>query len=359
MPIRIVVILIILAILWMFNRQFITPLLLGLITATLSYPLFKVLDSRVAKIKFLQNAGSKLSAIFCILLISVVLFLGFDFLGHQVAKEAPGFVTGITNFARGITKNQPLVGNLEKFGVSKENVQVLSDKLNSQIDRLIVPAGTKRSISADQIESQLTKVFNFSGGLFKYVFDYLVYFVIFLLAWFNSLTSGKEWLKAIFGVLPFNTEEEEDIQHDLKTGVNNVVYANVLGGFIHAAICFVIMLIFGVPNLFILTILIFLIGVLPLSPSELAYALPLLIILQTNPFAVLILAVFAELVILFVNYVLMPKIINNGQSGNPLLIITSILAGISIFGIMGFIIGPMIMIFVQTLYGILMKRSKE
>ena len=120
---------------------------------------------------------------------------------------------------------------------------------------------------------------------------------------------------------------------------------------------FVVMLIFGVPNIFILSVIIFLIGVLPLSPSELAYALPFLIILPTNPAAAIAFGIFGELVILFVNYVLMPKIINSGQEGNPLLIITSIISGISIFGIMGFVIGPMIMIFVQTLFSILVQRN--
>ena len=359
MSIRLVVFIIILLVLWMFNSAFITPLLLGMIIATLSVPIYNFWVKQFSKLKFLANSFETVSSVFTILLVSVILFIGIDFLGTQVAREAPNFISGIANFARNIPKNESLINNLEKVGVSHENVLLGSDKINEQINKYVVPSGTKQKLNLELKPEDFSRIFNFSGGLFKIVFDYLVYFVIFLLAWFNSLVSGKKWLKSIFGLMPFSEKEEESIVADLKNGVSNVVYANLLGGFIHASVCFLIMLIFGVPNIFILTIIIFLIGVLPLSPSELAYALPLLLILPNNPLSVIIIAPIAELIILFVNYVLMPKIINSGQAGNPLLIITSILSGITIFGLMGFIIGPMIMILIQTLYGILVSRSEE
>ena len=359
MAIRLVVFILILIVLWLFNSAFITPLLLGLIIATLSFPVFQFIYRKVGRINFLSKVSDTLAGILTIFLISIILVVGFDFLGTQVAREAPSFVTGIANFARGIPKNENLITNLEKVGVSRENTKLASDKINEQLNKYVVPNGTKQKLNIELKPEDFTRIFNFSGGLFKIVFDYLVYFVIFLLAWFNGLTSGRSWLQSIFGLMPFSDSEEVSITSDLRNGVRNVVYANLLGGLIHATVCFVIMLIFGVPNIFILTILIFLIGVLPLSPSELAYALPLLIILPNSPIAVIIMAPIAELIILFVNYVLMPKIINSGQDGNPLLIITSILSGITIFGLMGFIIGPMIMILVQTLYGILVGRSKE
>jgi predicted PurR-regulated permease PerM len=358
MPIRIVVILVIFYILWIFNSAFITPLLLGLITATLTFPIYNYFSIRISRFKFFSKISTTLGGIFTILLISIILFAGIDFLGSQVAREAPNFVSGIANFARNIPKNEMLLKNLEKIGISRENTKIGSDKINQEINKYFVQDGTKQRLNVELQPADFTRIFNFSGGLFKIIFDYLVYFVIFLLAWFNSLTSGKQWLETVFKISPFSNEEQKSICRDLKSGVSNVVYANLLSGLIHAVVCFVIMLIFGVPNIFILTILIFFIGVLPLSPSELAYALPLLIILPNNPIAVIIMAPIAELIILFVNYVLMPNIINSGQEGNPLLIITSILSGITIFGLMGFIIGPMIMILIQTLYGILVSRSE-
>jgi predicted PurR-regulated permease PerM len=359
MSIRIVVILIVIYTLWIFNSAFITPLLLGLIIATLTFPIYNFISSRITNIKYISKLSSTLGGILTILLISIILLAGVDFLGNRVAQEAPNFVSGIANFARNIPKNEQLIINLESVGISRENIKLGSDKINEQINKYVVPNGTKQKLNIELQPADFTRIFNFSGGLFKVVFDYLVYFVIFLLAWFNSLTSGKRWIDTVFKILPFSDEEQKSICKDLKSGVSNVVYANILGGLIHATICFVIMLIFGVPNIFILTILVFLIGVLPLSPSELAYALPLLLILPNNPVAVIIIAPIAELIILFMNYVLMPKIINSGQEGNPLLIITSILSGITIFGLMGFIIGPMIMILVQTLYGILISRSED
>ena len=101
------------------------------------------------------------------------------------------------------------------------------------------------------------------------------------------------------------------------------------------------------------------IGVLPLSPSEFAYAIPILIIAQSNPLLALVLAILAELIVLFTNYVFLPRVIISGSEGNPLLILTSVMSGIAIFGVMGFIIGPVLMILVQTLYQILTKREAK
>jgi predicted PurR-regulated permease PerM len=177
-----------------------------------------------------------------------------------------------------------------------------------------------------------------------------------LLSWFNCLINGKKWLSNIFHLLPFNETEIEQIKTDFRDGVRNVIYANLLSGFIHATACFIFMWIFGVENMFILSIFIFLIGVLPLSPSELGYLIPIGFVFASNPLAALIFAIIGEGIILWTNYALIPKIIASGEEGNSLLILTSILTGISIFGIMGFIIGPLIIIFIQTLYRIVIRR---
>jgi predicted PurR-regulated permease PerM len=170
------------------------------------------------------------------------------------------------------------------------------------------------------------------------------------------LVYGKQWLNHIFKLLPFNDKEVKQITDDFQKGVRNVIYANVLSGFIHTIICAIAMTIFGIQSVFILSVLIFLIGVLPLSPSELGYAIPVLLIFPINPIFALVLAVIGELVILWTNYILVPKIIASGKEGNSLLILTSILSGISIFGLLGFIIGPLVIIFIQTIYSILVDR---
>ena len=163
----------------------------------------------------------------------------------------------------------------------------------------------------------------------------------------------------MFEITPLVDSEIKEIKQDLTVGIRNVIYASLLSGAIHTVVVVLVMLFFGLPNVTIVAIAVFLIGLLPLSPSELGYAIPIILLFQVNPLAAIIFIPIAELIILYTNYVLLPRVIAGGESGNPLLILTSIFTGLVIFGIMGFIIAPVLMILIQTLYKILVSRIRE
>ena len=183
-----------------------------------------------------------------------------------------------------------------------------------------------------------------------------MYIVIFLLAWFNGLLFGSRWIDTLINLFPLFNHESSSIKQNLVQGIRNVIYANLLSGFLNMLGVTIICLLFGIPNVVIVAILAFVIGFLPISPSELAYAYPIIYLLYLNPILGIIALVISELYILWQNYIFLPGIVLSGTNGNPLFIITSVIAGISIFGIMGFVIGPAIMIFVNTLGAILVNR---
>jgi predicted PurR-regulated permease PerM len=118
------------------------------------------------------------------------------------------------------------------------------------------------------------------------------------------------------------------------------------------------MLVLGVSNIWIYTILIFFIGFLPLSPNEFAYLIPLSAAFSKNLWLGLGLAIICEIFILWINYSFLPKVIATNKQASPLLIITSVLSGIAIFGPLGFIIGPVLLAMVRTLYSIVIRHIK-
>lgn len=342
----------IVSVLWVFNSAFISPLLLGLIFAILTYPIL----SKISNIfqKLFKRKFYSLSAIITILGISGLLF-GFVWVfWAQLKREIPNFQAQISTYIQDLPNNSTFKSN---FNLNDDDAQKLSESLVNEYksfqERLNNPSTIlKESFNSDNL-SKFLQAGQQTLGRFV---NFLINLVIFFLAWFYGLTLGIKWQQKVLEIIPFDEEEKHWIREDIVSGSRNVIYANLVSGVVHALICFLIMLIFGVQNKFILTTIIFVIGVLPLSPSELAYAIPITIIFSSNPIAAIILIPIAEAIILWVNYVLIPKIISSGEGGNPLLILTSILSGITIFGLMGFIIGPVIMIFIQTLYRIILKR---
>ncbi len=361
--IKVAILAIVVGTLWIFNSAYVTPLLLGMIFAVLTAPIYRFIigDYGFKKLNFAVTVPKPLGAILTIVSICVVLGFILNRFVFEVVNEAPIFISQISGFFTSLTTDQQFLSLLEQYRIDPEAVNAAVKTINSGLKSLLSILGrdvrTENQLMALDKES-VDAALRFGGSSVKNLANYLIATVIFVLAWFNSLIHGKNWIAGIFALLPFDSSEETQIRQDIKDGVQNVIYANLLSGFVHAAVCFVLMLLFGIPNLFILTVIIFFIGVLPLSPSELSYAIALsLIAMKTGNLPLIVLfAIISELIVLWVNYVLVPKIISSKNEGNDLLILTSILSGITIFGLMGFIIGPIIMIVVQTLYSILNKR---
>jgi predicted PurR-regulated permease PerM len=346
---------------WIFNYKFITPLTLGLIIATLTYPVFKYTHKILNNFKKI-NISQSISALITIIAICGIFGIFANITTQQLIHELPTFTNRIADFTNKIPNNEKIVEAASSVGISKEYLVQIVDNLNKQADQLTGMFGNNTTNTSEIFtQENINNAFNFGRQSLNVVFNQLVYLIIFLLSWFNCLVYGESWLKKMFSLLPFENREARSIIDDFQSGVRNVVVANILSGLIHAIVCAIAMWIFGIQGIFIITILIFLIGVLPLSPSELGYAIPVLLIFPTNPTFAIVLAIIGELIILWTNYLLIPKIIASGREGNTLLILTSIISGISIFGIMGFIIGPLIIIFIQTLFSILSDRigSKE
>ncbi|MBC7472413.1 MAG: AI-2E family transporter [candidate division SR1 bacterium] len=343
---------------WIFNYKFITPLTLGLIIATLTYPVFNYTHKFLNQFKKFTISQS-ISAVVTLFFICSILSIFANITTQQLIHELPTFTTRIIDFTNKLPENTKIVNAAESIGISKEFLVQIVDNLNKQADQVAGLLGNGNS-NTDEVFTQenINNAFNFGRQSINVVFNQLVYLIIFLLSWFNCLVYGESWLKKIFSLLPFEKLEALSIIDDFQSGVRNVVVANILSGLVHAIVCAIAMWIFGIQGIFILTVVIFFIGVLPLSPSELGYAIPVLLIFPTNPTFAFIFAIVGELIILWTNYILIPRIIASGKKGNTLLILTSIISGISIFGLMGFIIGPLIIIFIQTLFSILSNRIR-
>jgi predicted PurR-regulated permease PerM len=360
--IKVTVFAVILIILWIFNFTYITPLLLGVIATILSYPVFSWFNTKVKFKKF--KLPESISALLTIFVLSFLIGFILNRFIVEIVKESPMFISQISDYVSSLPTDKNIQNLVAEYKIDPETVNTVVQSINRGLQNLLSVFGKQVNTEGQLLtlkKEDIDLALRFGSQSVKNVANYLIVTVIFLLSWYNSLKNGKSWINGVFALLPFNQNEETKIKEDLKDGVQNVVYANIVSGGIHAIVCFALMLIFGVPNVFILTVIVFLIGFLPLSPSEVGYAIPLsLIAMQTgNIFLILVLAILAEILIIWVNYVLIPSIISSKQEGNDLLILTSILSGIAIFGLMGFIIGPVIMILVQTLYRILIKRLEE
>jgi predicted PurR-regulated permease PerM len=343
--------------LWIFNQAYLTPLLLGFIFAALSYPIYSFIAS---KIKF-KRIRSGLAGIITVITISAGVIGLVNVMTRELIKEVPKFGTALVKFLDEVPTNTTIVNFASGFGFNQDDLKGLVEQIKTETTNTSVLQNTSqdtKNFSELFSQDNISTALDVSRQAFSYIFTQLIYLVIFYLAWYNGLVHGKKWLDDLFEITPLEDDEVDSIKKDLTMGIRNVIYASLLSGTIHTVAVIIIMLIFGLPNISIVAIAVFLIGLLPVSPSEIGYAIPILLLFPINPLAAIILIPICELIILYTNYVLLPQVIAGGEEGNPLLILTSIFSGLVIFGIMGFIIAPVLMILIQTLYKILVKRIR-
>jgi predicted PurR-regulated permease PerM len=346
---------IIIFILSVFNWQYRTPLITGFIFGVLTYPLLsnilKLIENALLKYNLKHKWKIQIDfrpyvALGVIIITTIALFILLSIISSRIVDEVPSFIQASDRLLNQLQKNQYLIDILNILGLSQNSINNLQSNLQN-IGRSWV--------SVDN----LANAWDFGQQILNLVFSQVIYLILFLISWYNSLVYGSSWIDGILHLLPFTKSEEKQIKAALTLGIRNVLYANLISGVLNATAVFILMLIFSLPNAFIVAVAVFWIGFLPVTPSELGYLIPVSLIFSQNSFVAIIIFILAELFILWQNYIFLPSIVLTGNKGNPLFIITSVLTGMAIFGIMGFIIGPVIMIFVSTLASIVQNRTEQ
>lgn len=326
----------------LFNYAFRTPILVGFILAALTYPLFKFFNNSIERynIKYISKS---ITALTTIIISGIIIYYTSSYIVIEFLKELNSLTPSVIEEIAKVFDSQEFKDIASYIGLNSNETKSLSENIiNSIIPYL------SSIINFDNFN----RILNVSTQLLNLVFNQLLYIVISVIAWYNGLVFGKGWIETLIKLLPIERHQKEAIKHDLNAGIRNVIYANLVSGILNGLAVLFLMSFFGAPGAFLGAFFAFLIGFLPLSPSELSF-LPLIVYLfLTNPPLVILVLIIGELFVLFLNYVLLPKITLGSSEGNPLFIITSVLSGIAIFGVMGFIIGPTIMIFINTLSNI-------
>jgi predicted PurR-regulated permease PerM len=340
---------------WIFTRDLLTPILVGLIFAILTYPVYQFFNTQLQKIAPKLKEG--LSGILTVIIVSTVLIYILNFFFSQLQKELPIFAKSLSNFVIALP-NSPYVIDIFKLNQDQANELsvVVTDGLNNLQNRFSNNGNLLTSLFAEQNISRTLEV---GQKTLVQVSSFIVSTLFFLYVWFHGLVNGQKWQQNLLNLFPFREVEKDSVRKDIKNAVKNVIYTELGAGLIHTFFVFGILSIFGVENRFIITFIVFLIGVLPLSPAEFAYAIPISLIFTKNPVAAILIIPIAEAIILWINFVYRPKMIAATNDANPILVLASIFSGIAIFGVLGFLIGPVLMIITQSLYNILSNRLQE
>lgn len=289
--------------------KIIQPYLIIIISAfILSYlvlPLFKRLNKKLPE---------SLSAMICILLIFLVILVPLG-----------GVIGGIVNQANSIMSNGGFIGLVENL----ESSTFLED-WGIDISNLF-EKGTLLTVSL--VSSALS-----------YLPSLIISLIVLLFGIFYILISWDDLSRELKAYLPF--QEKNKIAKEIDVSTKGIIYGSLLIAIIEFAIAAIGFYISGVNPYLLLSIIIFFFAFIPGLGPTIVWVPMAIYFLVMKDYTTLTGVVITGLILSTgVDAILRAKVLGKKSQINPFIMLIGILGGISFFGIFGFVIGPLILIY--------------
>lgn len=280
--------------------------------AIIFHPLFE----RISK---LLRGLRGLAAGVTLLLVLVIVLLPLVFIGAQVFEDARALYAHITT--RGV-------------------VDVATNLLPDRLERIVLE-------SSFDINAELGKVLSSAvaglGPIFTGTVGFLVNFFIFLIIFYYLLKDGKAFKDWVISFSPLSDIYDDKIIDRMKGTVNGVIRGSLVVAIIQGVIAGLGYLIFGVPNAAFWGSVTAISALIPgIGTSLILVPAIIYLFVAGSTTGALGLLIWGMVAVGLIDNFLGPRLMQRGSNLHPLLMLLSVIGGISLFGPLGFLMGPLI-----------------
>jgi len=182
---------------------------------------------------------------------------------------------------------------------------------------------------------------SFSNLILEFPILFLHFLVVFF-TFFYALRDKEEIGKYIKSLSPFSKEVDDKFFEYSKGITSSVLYGTVVVGFVQGLIVGTSLFIFKVPNALLLTFLAIVAGIIPfIGPALIWLPVTIYLFIAQNPFQAVGVAIFG-IVGSSLENLLRPLIVSRRTSMPSSLIFLGMIGGFFLFGILGFLLGPLV-----------------
>ncbi len=323
---------------------FLTTIFAGAVIAYMFYPLYSKLK------KYIQNDSARAAIVTLVIILTFTIPLLFAV--TTIYKDANAFI---------VTARQKIGGNI--FNVEcAENENTKDESYGCRINELFEGLADKPMIR-DKLQSSVAAIPNkLLGTLSDFIVSipklalriFILFFIVFYL-----LKDGKRLYYYIWDIMPFHIEFKTHLIKQTKDVIYATVYGNLLIALMQGILAAIAYLILGsVSSPIFWGLITAFAALLPYVGSAIVW-LPISVMqiltghlqndntLMTKGF---ILLAYGALVISTIDNVLKPKVIGERGNMHPISILLGVLGGLTIFGFIGIVLGPLIIaIFISFL----------
>ena len=290
-------------------RPFIAFIILGTILVMFLYPLNKRLQTYVP--------NKTVSSLLMTLLTLVIIVIPITFIVATVTDEARTVYDQITDL------------ELEELN------QLVTDYTGLEVD------------VEEQVIPILRDVRDYLTGSIRSIIGYaselLVKLFVMLFVLYYGFKEGDKIVKKVMDLLPFSKKHKQELFDNVKSVIWGVLYGQLLVAILQGLAGGLAFWILGLKNPMFWGLVMGILSFIPLLGPPLVWVpVALFNLYQANIFVGVGLIIFGIL-IMNIDNVLKPKIIGSRVGLHPLIVLIGILGGIALFGVIGFIIGPIIL----------------
>lgn len=307
-------------------RPFAYPFFWSAVIAALFYPLYKGLK----RLTHSPNFSSFITVILVIIIITIPLTTA----SALFISEAKGIydsvnqgqIAAATKKLFDVARSQPFIANLNL------DETMVAEKMND--------AGTWLASYTFQVIRQFT----------ENSVTFIVMFIIMIYTLFYFLRDGEGMLKKMMFLLPLGDKYEMTLYKKFTSATQAAIKGTLLIGLLQGTLGGILFALTGVPGAFIWGLIMVILSVIPAAGSFLIWVPAAIIMLLLGNVGSSVGILIGGLFISIIDNVIRPILIGNDIEMHPIIILFSTLGGIALFGISGFIIGPIIAALFQAFW---------
>lgn len=230
--------------------------------------------------------------------------------------------------------------DLYQYIVSQGGTSPFIDTLNQSINGFL-PAGVDIDVK-DKVSELIISLSNNIAQIFSTTLSTIFSFILMLLAVYYFLKDGSSWKQALISLSPLSDNDDKKIIEKITIAINGVIKGYLLIAVVQGFLMSIGLWIFDVPNAALWGVVAGLTSLIPMLGTAVVSAPAIIFLFLTGDtvHAIGLLTWSAVLVGLVDNF-LNPVLISGKTHIPPLLILFAVLGGLSLFGPIGVLVGPL------------------
>jgi predicted PurR-regulated permease PerM len=299
---------------WLIMAPFVSALALAAIIVTICHPLHE----RIAKKMPYQNRS--LAAFATTMIVLVVIVIPLVLISSLVVREVVSFYQELNS--GGLT--------------IQSSIDQVENTIQQYIPAFDVDLTRQIQLSAEWFTGNLGVIF---AGTVSTVFA----FFIALIGSFYFFRDGRELLELVIKASPLPDDEDRVILNRLAKAIRAVATGTVLVALIQGSLVAIGFTLFGIERAILFGSVASVGALMPGVGTTVVTAPAILYLFITGDTVNAIgLTVWSVLIVGFVDNLIGPYLMGRGNNMHPFIILIAVLGGLSLFGPVGFVIGPVV-----------------